>query len=158
MLNSTQCNIGVPRQENALSPTDFIALDRESRYFHKCLFNEEAEQSFVELYRAVHLEQANIFASSDREIACVARIVAKRLDAVGIEPCLRRRCERRHLLSRKLMLATYLAEADGQHLAKYGLQERQSWCQLWCRIFIKVAGGSLRLTRGFIQAIRHDLF
>lgn len=139
-----------------MSLTNSITLDGESRYFHKCLFSEEAEPRFVELYRAVHLEQADLFAASDREIAGVARIVARRLDAAGIEPWLRRRSQR-HLLSRKLLLATYLAEVDGQHLTKFGLQEHQSQCQLWCHIFFKIAGGVFRLTRGFMQAIRHDL-
>lgn len=135
---------------------DSITVDRESRYFHKCLFNEEAEPRFVELYRAVHFEQADIFAASDHEIAGVARVVARRLDAVGIEPWLRRRSQR-HLLSRKLMLATYLAEVDGQHLAKFELQEQHSQCQLWCRMFVKIVGGVFRLIKGLTQAIRHDL-
>ena len=90
------------------------ALEREARYLHQALFGRLPPPSLVALYVAAHLERADLFDAPQREMHTLARIVSLGLDATGIEVRLRRP-GRRHLLSRKLLLVSYIAECDGLH-------------------------------------------
>lgn len=143
-------------QTKFIPPIDSETLNREARYFHKYLFGEVAEPSFVELYHTVHLEQPSIFAASDREIACINQIVSRKLNPVAIEPWLRKQSQH-HLLSRKLLLATYLAEADGRHISRFHLQAPISLYHAWPLVFLSLTSGALQLAHGKIQIIWYDL-
>lgn len=92
----------------------YATLEREARYLHHALFGRAPPPSLVPLYVSAHLERADLFDAPEREMNELARIVALGLDATGIEMRLRRP-GRRHLLSRKLLLVSYIAECDGQH-------------------------------------------
>jgi hypothetical protein len=140
-----------------MTPDDCVMLNNESRYFYKCLFKKDAPSGMVALYRTIHIECPSLFTALDCEVSTVARIATERLDAVGIEPWLRNR-EQRHLLSRKLLLLTYLAETDGTHLAEFSVAKRLPCFWLWPHILMCALLGTLRMARGYIQIARYDLY
>lgn len=89
-------------------------LEHEVNYFHCCLFGYPAPARLVNLYVDFNEEHFDRVSANSSDTRTVEIIIAKRLDAVGIEKWLRRK-GLRHLLSRKLMLIMYLAECDSAH-------------------------------------------
>jgi hypothetical protein len=85
----------------------------------------------------------------------MATIVQKHLDALGIEPWLRRGSATRHLLSRKLLLIAYLAECDAEHL-EFRLEIRGR-----LRSLVHLCCGALwagwHLLKGRLQKALHGL-
>lgn len=134
-----------------MSLDDPVVLERELRYFHKCLFQREPPPSLIKLYHDVHHDRADLFEASGNEAADVLKIVTKELDAVGIEPWLRFQTQR-HLLSRKILLVMYLAETGGRHQMNFMFEERPSLIRTWWHIAKNSLSGVFHLVKGFIQA------
>lgn len=90
-------------------------LCEEARYLHGRMFRRCPADNLVDAYVHAHTEIRDLRAIDERQLRTVQIIVARRLDAVGIEPWLRGKGIR-HALSAKLLLLAYLAECDTRHL------------------------------------------
>ena len=78
------------------------------------MFGRECASSIGEYYVRAHFEMFELRDAPDIQFSTVRAIVNKKLNAVLIEPWLRGGM-RRHILSRKLLLISYLAECDADH-------------------------------------------
>jgi hypothetical protein len=93
---------------------DNIRLVREVEILHFQFFRKSPPKEFIMQYIKAHKELPDLVCASNNELRTVDIIIKKNLNALGIEPFLR--CgKKRHLLSRKLLLISYLAECDAQH-------------------------------------------
>ena len=129
-------------------------LEREARYLHLALFGRPPPQSLVLLYLAAHLERVDLFDAPEHDMNALARIVARRLDATGIELRLRRR-GRRHLLSRKLLLVSYIAECDGRHPEPRRVPG--GMLPAYAALLVNGLRAATRMLRGRFQAWRHGI-
>jgi hypothetical protein len=129
-------------------------LAREAQLFHLQFFRSPAPQSLIDGYLKFHAEAPTLVQALPHELRTVAMIVEKRLDAIGIEPWLRRGATR-HLLSRKLLLIAYLAECDPTYscLRQAVVGRQHSLVQL----FVSAVAGGGRLLKGRIQKAVHGL-
>lgn len=84
-------------------------------YLHRELFRTDPPPELVSNYLRVHAEIPAFRLFEEGELRTVRTVVERRLDAVGIELWLRTRQNRRHALSAKLLLLSYLAECDARH-------------------------------------------
>lgn len=130
------------------------ALATEAGVLHEALFGRSPSSRFVGLYVEVHRERADLFAASQTETDTVCRVVKRGLDIAGIEVLLRRP-GLRHLLSRKLMLAGYLAECDGEHPESRPLSLGRM--QAYGGIAMAGLRGAIRLARARFQIWRHEI-
>jgi len=130
------------------------ALATEAGVLHEALFGRSPSSRFVGLYVEVHRERADLFAASQTETETVCRIVERGLDIAGIEVLLRR-SGLRHLLSRKLMLAGYLAECGGEHPECRPLSLGRT--QAYGKIAMAGMRGAIRLARARFQIWRHEI-
>jgi hypothetical protein len=128
-------------------------LKKEFNFFFQHMFDEKTSQKLINFYIEVHSKPGLISGSSSEE-QTVKMIVTKCLDASGIEPWLRSP-RRRHLLSQKLLLISYLRETSaGVHgIRKEVIGRKKAY---WV-IFIAGFMGCLSLLRGLIQKIRYGL-
>lgn len=133
---------------------DMQVLRREADYLHRALFGREPMAMTVEHYVRAHSTLSALAQASVAEQSLVQSVLDRRLDALGVEPWLRGR-GRRHLLTAKLLLLTYLGECDGNHpeFARSGTSIRSPW-----RAFLNTSlYASYRLMRGYLQLLRYGL-
>jgi hypothetical protein len=133
---------------------DQINLTREVEILHRQFFRRDAPHELIKNYTRAHAELSSVWQASASELRTVRIIIAKELNALGIEPWLRSGSER-HLLSRKLLLIAYLAECDATHL-EFRREEKgrvRSLAQL-CR---SSALAAVYLLRGRFQKALHGL-
>lgn len=126
-------------------------LRQEARHLHRCLFRLEALPSTIAYYLQVHVMLPELRDAQPEQLRTVQKIVAARLDAVAIEPWLRRG-KRRHALTSKLLLLAYLAECGGQHSS---LMRRDAGGCL--SLLVDVLRGGFGLLRGRFQKVRYGL-
>ena len=126
-------------------------LRQEAEHLHRCLFRREALPPFVASYFRVHAILPELRTFSPEQLRTVNIIVAARLDAVSIEPWLRR-CRKRHALTSKLLLVAYLAECDGQH-ASFSRRDVGGYFTL----FLAGLRGGIGLLHGRFQKAWHGL-
>lgn len=127
---------------------------REVDYLHSLLFGRAANRTLVEAYLAVHSDLPDLMDADEEQRLAVREIVKSRLDALGIEPWLRTG-HRRHLLSRKLLLISYLAECDAAHPE---FRRRNAGC-FRAFLWLGFAGvlAAARLIRGRVQKVIRGL-
>jgi hypothetical protein len=103
-------------------------LRREAHYLHEVLFGLPLPEALEEHYVKAH---AHVFSDiSSRRWVNLQCIVDQRLDAEAIELVLRRRSPR-NLLTQKLQMLSYLAEARREYYAWFILEEsRPVWAFL----------------------------
>jgi hypothetical protein len=126
-------------------------LGQEAMHLHRCLFCREALPSIVADYLQVHVMLPELCDAPPEQLRTVQKIVAARLNAVAIEPWLRRG-KRRHALTSKLLLLAYLAECGGQHAS---LMRHNAGGHL--TLLINGLRGGLGLLRGRFLKARHGL-
>lgn len=131
-----------------------IDLTREIKFLHHQFFRYEASHQLIEDYLKAHKELFILADASDSEQRTVRIIIEKKLDALGIEPWLRTGV-RRHLLSRKLLLVSYLVECDGAH-PEYR-QEVEGRVRCFVRLCWVSVLATIRLLRGRLQKIFYEL-
>lgn len=108
----------------------------------------------AQAYVQAHFDLPDLSLASEAEARTVRVIVDRKLDALAIEPWLRRG-PRRHLLSRKLMLVAYVMECDGGHPEiRQELTGRYAGFASLCATSIASA---LRMARGRLQMMMHGL-
>lgn len=90
------------------------SLKEEVAYFHRKMFGFAPTSQLVQAYISAHESQPQLFESSDAQLSTVHTVVTKSLSPMGIEVWLRKGSNR-HLLSRKLLLLSYLSECDAGH-------------------------------------------
>ncbi len=126
-------------------------LKREGEHLYRCLFGEEAPSSLIGHYLDVHDCLAELRDIPVEQSRTMHVIVGKRLNAVAIQPWLRRK-GRRHVLSAKLLLIAYLAECGGKQ-AGFSRHTRQGRGAL----MFTVLRGFFGLLRGQYLKMRHGL-
>jgi hypothetical protein len=89
------------------------ALVSEAQHFHGCLFGRPASGDLIRRYVVAHRALDGLRQAPDDELRSVKAILDQRLNAAWIEPWLRRKRGRRHVLTAKLLLIAYLAECSG---------------------------------------------
>jgi len=90
------------------------SLECEAKTLHFQFFRTPPPKELIMQYIKAHKELPDLACASNNELRTIDIIIKKNLDALGIEPFLRS-TKKRHLLTRKLLLISYLAECDAQH-------------------------------------------
>lgn len=134
--------------------SDQVNLTREAEVLHRQFFRRDVPQGFIDEYLKAHAELADMAQVSDSELRTVNIVIEKELDALGIEPWLRTG-SKRHLLTRKLLLISYLAECDATHLELR--QEIIGRVRSITRLCISGVWGIIRLINGRIQKAFYGL-
>jgi hypothetical protein len=88
-------------------------LELEAEYLYERLFRARPSQSVVLHYCQVHAERDDLMRADEAEARTVRLVAEKQLNPIAVELVVRR-LRPRHLLSRKLLLLTYLAECSGR--------------------------------------------
>jgi hypothetical protein len=142
------------REPEVMTPGEREMLCEEARYLHVRLFRQCSADSILDAYVRAHVEIPDLRAIDERELRTVRIIVAHRLDAVGIEPWLRRK-RTRHALSAKILLLAYLAECDACHpeFSRRAYDGRMALANMGCAVLASV----FRLLRGRLQKVWHGL-
>jgi len=145
----------ISKSEN-LSSSGEASLDlgSEVEYLYHLLFKRAPSNSIIENYLRIHEEFLDLRSADPQELRTVHLVVAKKLDATGIEPWLR--CgQKRHLLSAKLLLLNYLAECAG-NCPEFERRTSGRFFALF-RLILSGSVAVLRMLRGGIQRARYDL-
>ena len=129
-------------------------LHTEAQIIHQQLFRSKAPDILCERYVAAHAALPELNPKNEQEFRTLNIIIQKNLDALGIEPWLRKKSIR-HLLSCKILLIVYLSECDGNHLElrNEAIGRLKSNYLLTRGLFI----GTVRLIRGWIQKVWYGL-
>jgi hypothetical protein len=133
-------------KEEEISEID--SLRTEAKYLYYQLFQRVSSSQFLELYVKAHIESESLMDLPQSELAHVQTILQKKLDAVAIEPWLRK-AMRLHALSSKLLLVSYLSECDSMN-QEYSRQHPSGSLSI-LKIIILSLKSFFRLTRGFLQ-------
>ena len=123
-------------------------LIHELEIFHYQFFSCVPPVVTVSAYIAAHRDKPELFYASESEIRTINIIVEKNINALGIEPWLRI-SSKRHLLSRKLLLISYLAECDAAH--QDFRQESKGLFHSFIGIFFSLSLGAFLLVKGRID-------
>lgn len=129
-------------------------LMQEAQFLHRGFFKRGASVQFVDAYCRAHRDLPDLQAFSAAELATVQTIVERKLNALAIEPWLRRP-GKRHALSAKLLLVAYLAESDASH-AEFSREIRPVRCIL-CRFVAACLAAGGQLVWGRVMRARHGL-
>jgi len=124
-------------------------LEVEADFLHRSLFGSKAPEKLIGLYVLAHCELNDLTQTDADEIIAVSKVVHNGLDALGIEPWLRSK-KQRHLLSRKLLLISYLAECDSEHPG-FRTPATNGPIIGSLNLVIVVVKGMLRMIRGLIH-------
>lgn len=137
-----------------MTPGEREMLCEEARYLHLRLFRRCSADSILDAYVRAHAEIPDLRAIDEQQLRTVRIIVARRLDAVGIEPWLRRK-RTRHALSAKTLLLVYLAECDACHpeFSRRAADGRMALANMGCAALAAL----FRLLRGRVQKAWHGL-
>jgi hypothetical protein len=135
------------------TPKERNVLIEECLYFHSLLFNDIPSGTIMDFYISAHRELSDLRYANGHEAAVIKTIVQKRLCAPGIEPWLRAG-KQRHILTRKLMLLSYLAECSGSSPIRKVFFGRPTALP---RMFLLCCRALGRLTTGYIQRLIYGL-
>lgn len=138
----------------ALSSESRNELRKEAEYLYRRLFGREASTELIENYLAAHAQMPALYMAPEAQFNTVRTIVAKELDAVAIEPWMRSR-KVRHVLSRKLLLISYLAECDSRH-PEY-MRSSGGVTEGWPRFLLTGLQAGFSLARGRYLKARYGL-
>jgi hypothetical protein len=92
-------------------------IEYEAEYLYHSLFSRKAPDSVIRLYTEAHIDLPELRfegIKESRQLDTLEVVLSKKLNAVAIEPWLRKG-NLRHPLSAKLLLLAYIAESGGQH-------------------------------------------
>ncbi len=124
-------------------------LTKEARLFYRQLYKFHPSDSFINLYLQAHLYGKMISELDTNELSSVIKVVNNNLDAVAIEPWLRKKGQKRHALSSKLMLVSFLSECDSHHQEFFRKTRADQFAWLKAATIILIA--LPRYVLGFIQ-------
>lgn len=129
-------------------------LINELNHLHNCQFGRAPSSRIIDLYIKAHYEIPSLKEGSSKEFQTLHIINEKKINALLVEPLLRRG-KKRHLLSKKILLVTYLAECDLEYsdFESVALGGARSFLQLFCICL----GGVRGLVCGLYLRIRYDL-
>jgi hypothetical protein len=133
---------------------DICHLTHEVQVLHSQCFGRAAPQELIKAYVKFHIESPKLVEATNEEIQTLVTVINKELDAFGIEPWLRGG-PTRHLLSRKLLLISYLAECDAAHLESSQLLKGR-W-RILVQLFCNSVNGIGYLLKGRFQKALYGL-
>jgi hypothetical protein len=128
-------------------------LRKEAVFLYKAAFNKSIPDTLLERYLRAHADLTKQLEGAPFELQIVKTIIEKNLDPVGIEPWLRKKGRQHHLLTRKLLLLSFLNECGGNPA---GISRSPDRFALPC-MALTVCAAALALLRGRIQAARYGL-
>lgn len=102
-------------------------LTREVNYFHRYLFKGAADPRLIQYYAKAHKDLDDLTGPAIEQ-ATIDKVIRANLNPLSIERWVRR-CDNRHLLTRKLLLLLYLCECDGDHTEWY--QPEKTRFEFW---------------------------
>jgi hypothetical protein len=138
-----------------MTPNEQEKLCDEGKYLYFHLFHRHPPNNLVDAYIRAHAEIKDLRTVDPRQKETVDIIVDQGLDPIIVEPWLRGK-KTRHLLSAKMLLIAYLAECDIHHHPEFSRSARSSKMTLGSIGLATIAAG-IRLIRGYIQKMRHEL-
>lgn len=129
-------------------------LTREVAYLYSAMFARAVPEELLRGYLRAHSQMSDLGELPPAELNTVRIIVERRLDALGIEPWVRKR-KTRHALSAKLLLVCYLAECGGRHQGLVPAYRGRlvGWWTIVAASFRAVT----RMLRGRVQMGRYGL-
>ena len=130
-------------------------LIHEVEVLHRQFFRCDAPHELIDNYLRVHAELPDMLRANDIELHTVRIIIEKQLDALGIEPWLRSGSSR-HLLTRKLLLISFLAECDADH--PESRREVDGRAHSFIKLFNGGMSSGIHLLRGRFQKAIYGLF
>jgi len=133
---------------------DSDALMAEASHIHGSLFGTDAPASLLADYARAHHECREFAGSTKAERRSVDIVLDKRLDVAAIGRLLTSGADR-HLLTRKLLLVSYLAECDGKH--PDFRREVRGWLPSMMQAMVVGAFGIVRMVRAKIQIAVHGI-
>jgi hypothetical protein len=132
---------------NSIIVKDIGALTSECIFLYKCMFGRPPSGQFMQHYLDAHCARPELCSSSYLENATLQKLQAKNLNAVCIEPWLRR-INQNHPLTAKLLLITYIAECDSRHPE---FNRNTKGCLLGkCQLLLELVRGAVQLFYGYI--------
>jgi len=134
--------------------SDIGQLTHEVQVLHLQFFDKAAPQELIKAYVKFHIDSPKLVQATNEEIQTVVTVINKELDAFGIEPWLRGG-PTRHLLSRKLLLISYLAECDAAHL-EYSQLLKGRW-RTFVQLLCNSVNGIGHLLKGRFQKALYGL-
>lgn len=137
-----------------VSNCDLSLLKKEACYLHLCFFHKQPDEIFVSNYLAAHIELPELRYFPEEQLRSVRIIVESGLNAMGIEPWLRR-SGIRHPLTSKLMLVAYLSECDSRH--RDFSRKSSGRYKAWLCMFLNLFRSVLSLSSGYISKKRYKL-
>lgn len=144
----------VPDFSNQASGISIPELRQEAECLHRCLFGREASPELVENYLRAHDAMPELHDAPSAQLNTMRTIIIRRLDAVSVEPWLRNG-NTRHILSRKLLLISYLAECDAKH-PEY-MSHSDGFMQGWLKLLLAGLHAGVGLARGRYLKARYGL-
>ena len=133
---------------------DCSLLGQECRYLYFFFFKKTPPPCLVQGYIQAHKELSSLRDFPAREYATIQKILEKRLNATAIEPWLRRKGER-HVLTRKLMLISFLAECGGGH--EEFSRQAQGRVRGWWALVLGALQGTGALAVGYAEKTFYGL-
>lgn len=130
---------------------DYSSLRCEAAHLHLCLFGEHISSEISSLYISAHETLRELIDAPFVQLQTLRVIVEEGLDATSIEPWFRDG-KKRHLLSSKLLLLSYLAECSGNR-SLFSRCGRHQYSNLLTAGFL----GVVSLLRGYYLKSRYGL-
>lgn len=143
-----------PDSEKHVSGISGPELRQEAEHLHRRLFGCGASPQLVANYLRAHDALPELHDAPASQLNTMRTILTRRLDAVSVEPWLRNGYTR-HILSRKLLLVSYLAECDAKH-PEYA-SSSEGPVQGWLKLLLAGLKAGLGLARGWYLKARYGL-
>jgi hypothetical protein len=126
-------------------------LSLEMKFFYMALFGMRPSKKLIQCYAQAHDDLIDLSDFDSAQIQTLMVILEQNLDPVGIEIWLRRK-GKRHLLSVKLLLVSYLAESGGNIDCFVRNKHRSKFQLILCLIF-----SIFIFIRGYHQKYKYGL-
>ena len=128
-----------------------LTLSNEMKFFYKALFGLKPPEKLIQHYMQAHNVLIDSSDFDEVQVETIRLILKKNLDPVGIELWLRHK-RKRHLLSAKLMLVSYLAESGGKVDCFSRSQTRSK-----INLILYLIGSIFTFVRGYYQKNKYGL-
>lgn len=127
------------------------ALYDEATHFYKLLFRDSPTQEILKLYCEAHFYIPELVNAPSNQIETVQKVMSLKLNAVVIEPFLRKRVNR-HILTSKLMLLIYFEESAN---CRKGFESRNRNNSV--DLLFELTAATINMAKGIFFKIRYGL-
>jgi hypothetical protein len=121
-----------------------LQLQREAHLLHRALFRIDPTPQIVDRYMAAH--EAGLGACAPAEAAWLERVFVSGADLLALELSLRRQ-NPKHVLVRKFLIMTYIAEGSPGYAAHF-LSLRRRAAPAWLELGLALLRSAWKLLKG----------